>query len=339
MNSMEMIVGFIAGSVVASGVWGILWALLKSERRAYKSSLAIMQDLATECAEIENFIVSKGINKITKTDFQSSVSSRLDKITKKLSSHMDFFDVYYVKYIESLIARYRQELLASEKSDQSVKEAKSMESVEASIKKEEEEILLSTKAEETIKPPVEPVSDEDFDKTWQMDFSIPRSESILHGKNADAVAQKEIKKTPVPDSEDKFEVQLSPEETKTPVEPPSREKVEETTLDRRAPDEGKDTKIIKTEDIPKDKQSEIEKIIIAELSHEQATKGKESRAEETKKAEETVQDFSEATHAETTTQKEKATKKKEKAPSQRNENFISGEDLVAKLDSFFGIKE
>jgi hypothetical protein len=97
----------------------------------------------------------------------------------------------------------------------------------------------------------------------------------------------------------------------------------------------KDTKIIKTDTITEEKQSEIEKIIIAELSREPAEKKDKNRLAEEVEKKKTKQP----------TPKFEATKAPEpgekagQAPNQKDENFISGEDLVAKLDSFFGIQD
>ncbi len=339
-----LIVGFVAGCMIASGVWAILWFFSKKDRHEDAPGTEIMKDIASECAEIENSIVSEGLKKISKSEFQSSISPRLEKITKKLSTNLNSFDVYYVKYIETLIAKYRQALLSSDNFTQPVPELKQS---AVPAEKDAEIILPMPQAK-----PVDAKADllpepEHFDQTWQMDFSKSGHERTRFEKNPAVIIKKED-----------VELSLVEESVAAKAEPPSieetlpindrsaPEKVEETVLDRVSLDpEMKDTKIIKTENIPEEKQSEIEKIIIAELSREPADKKDKKRLAEAVEKEKTTQPipiFEDVKAPEPAVPPQKVVPKEEKtgrAADQKDEHFISGEDLVAKLDSFFGIQD
>jgi hypothetical protein len=341
---MEILLGFITGSVVASGLWAVLWVLVKKERRADKARNEIIRDIASECAEIENYLIVKGMKRITIIEFQSKVSPRLDKITMMLSTHMDTFDVYYVKYIESLIARYREGLLESDKND---KPEKGREKARPHADMEVETLSRAAAGEKDEAPADREVIQDNFDQTWQIDFPKLKSEQAVFEKNAALSAEKDILKSPGAEiPEEKSEVQPALERPREAIKPLPPDKGEETVFDRVSQDVGmKDTKIIKTESIPQEKQSEIEQIIIAELNREPGATSKPAKAGEPgvkKKADEAVPEFGNDKGAQATTQPKKTIEKEKNEiarPPQKDENFISGEDLVAKLDSFFGIKD
>jgi hypothetical protein len=335
MNGMMiLIIGFVAGCVIASGVWAVLLVISNKGSHQDTSGAETKKEIASECAEIENSIVSEGMKKLSKADFQAAVSPRLEKITKKLSTHLDSFDVYYVKYIESLITKYRAALIPSMGPRPS--EAKNT-------------MEPTSKAFETSQPAVkEKTADllpepEHFDKTWEMDFSQISQERARFEKSPDILIKKEKDTEPsLIESRPDFHAQIPTplEETLPIVEPPVSEKAEDTVFNRLASDgEMKDTKIIQTENITEEKQSEIEKIIIAELSREPADKKEKIQplnSVEKKKAPIAEHTFEEVKKTEVTVPPDKPI---EKAPTQKDENFISGEDLVAKLDSFFGIQD
>jgi hypothetical protein len=299
MNGITgIIIGFTAGCVIASGLWAVLWVFFKSERHADKSRIEIKKEIASEYAEIENHIVLKNLKKISDSDFRSAVSPRLEKITKYLSVNMELFDVYYVKYIESLIIRYRQALIPSEKSDQP-----EMHAAAGPPREKEADILFPTTKQEPIKAPADlELTPENLDQTWQMDFSKIRSERALD-KKVGIIVEKGINEEPpavsTPPPEEKLPVQPSPEEATIAIEPSLQEKAEETVFERLSPDlREKDTKIIKTENIPQEKQSEIEKIIIAELNREPDEKTKQGRMGESGKKKKVKEDVPEFVQAE-----------------------------------------
>lgn len=118
-DSYSLLVGFMLGCMITSGIWTILWALLKSERRIDAKRVSIMQEIDQECAEIDIQISSLNMNGMHHASFRSSVSPRLDKISKTLTTNLHLFNVYYVKYIESLIAEYRQILREAVKDNKS----------------------------------------------------------------------------------------------------------------------------------------------------------------------------------------------------------------------------
>ena len=378
---MVFVLGFITGSIIASGVWAVLWALSKNERQARRSRVEAIDEIASECAEIENQLVAYSLKGMSETAFRSSISSRLEKITRSLSTNMHLFEIYYVKYIESLVARYRQALIGQAPSGQTValptlaeaietdQALKAPEALPVPLEKELDLSIPSgadkkskpeekDKVTENKEPFVEREPDQsgdfvhgNFDQTWKMDFSKGKGEHVPFDKMDILDAMKDM-----PQSTEKVttnETVVGPsakhplEET---IELPIREKPKESIPERILSDAVlKDTTIIKTENISKEKQSEIEKIIIAELNREPKAQTKQagggSGIGKKEQAADAIGEFevSRLSRPEEPQRKPKKNNKKEDkqnaASPQNDENFISGEDLVAKLDSFFGIKE
>jgi hypothetical protein len=349
MNAvMILIIGFVAGCVIASGVWAVLVVISNKGRHPDTSGAETRKEIASECAEIENSIVSEGMKKMSKADFQSAVSPRLEKITKKLSSHLDSFDVYYVKYIESLIAKYRSALIPTVSVDPMPLEKKTIlepVSKEFEISQPSEGKTQKKTSDLLLEP-------EHFDHTRPMDFSKISQDRARFEKNPGILIQKEkdIELSPIESSTEFQErATTTPEETLPLYEPPASEKTEDILFNRLASDgEMKDTKIIQTENITEEKQSEIEKIIMAELSREPVdnpSKKPEPEVAGKKIAASPAPAIEYPKHIEKTIQPEEPPVKTTKeppspaTPAPKDENFISGEDLVAKLDSFFGIQD
>jgi hypothetical protein len=323
MNTMmELLLGFIAGAVIASGLWALLWALLKNERRDAKQRTTIMEEIAVDCAEIENQIVSRTMNKSSASTFRSAVSPRLDKITKKLATNMHIVDVYYVKYVESLIERYRLALL------------------------DHDDKAGAAKIEKQIA--VDEIDSEHLDKTWQFDFSKEKSDGALLDKQSDKLDEKPITIPAVPEMKAQTPTASAIPATLENKPLPPKEPEESVFEAISSPDSGikdKDTKVIMTENIPVSKQSEIEKIIMAELrgeSPDEAPAGKDEIAETQKAEASAAVEFESVPDSKAAIDNTIPDDKNEKtAPpaTRKEETFISGEDLIAKLDSFFGIKE
>jgi hypothetical protein len=105
-----LLLGVVLGCVVASGIWAVLWTLIKGDKRLQKDRIDIMRNIAVLCAELDGILAGRMAGGAAFTDFQSSLSPLLEKVRRNLTVSMPLLDVYYVKYIESLIARYEQAL-------------------------------------------------------------------------------------------------------------------------------------------------------------------------------------------------------------------------------------
>jgi hypothetical protein len=105
-----LLLGVVLGCVVASGIWAVLWTLIKGDKRLQKDRIDIMRNIAVVCAEIDGALAGHAGE-----DVQTSLSLLLEKIRRNLTVSMPLLDVYYVKYIESLIARYELSISSAEK--------------------------------------------------------------------------------------------------------------------------------------------------------------------------------------------------------------------------------
>jgi hypothetical protein len=105
-----LLLGVVLGCVVASGIWAVLWTLIKGDKRLQKDRIDIMRNIAVLCAEIDGMLTGRMNGGAAFPDFQSSLLPLLEKIRRNLTVSMPLLDVYYVKYIESLIVRYEQAL-------------------------------------------------------------------------------------------------------------------------------------------------------------------------------------------------------------------------------------
>ena len=48
-----LLLGVVLGCVVASGIWAVLWTLIKGDKRLQKDRIDIMRNIAVVCAEID----------------------------------------------------------------------------------------------------------------------------------------------------------------------------------------------------------------------------------------------------------------------------------------------
>jgi hypothetical protein len=302
-----LLLGIVLGCVVASGIWAVLWTLTKGGKRQQKDRIDIMRNIAVMCADIDGMLAVRAGSSGAVPEFQSSLSSLLEKIHRNLTLSMPLLDVYYVKYIESLIARYEQALaqaLSAEKPAPVVKKA-------AAPSKIAEKDIAEPHRGEARQTHIEEHGfslENNFEVTQQYDLEkvksgteIPDKKTVII-KKVDVVepAAKEVEKVSEP---------VAPIAAARP-EKPAVDFSDEIAFEfNHAPIDELKGKIEGAEDIkpevkmpPEDTgEVDIEEIIktqAIDIKEESAKTGKQPRHEE---------------------------------------HFISGEDVIDKLDSFFGI--
>ena len=109
MNETVILVGIglILGALLSSGVWLVLYVINKAERQLARERNLIMKAIADESAEADKVlssVVSKAMNAHA---LRSALLPKIDKMHKLLTANMHILDIYFVKYMESQIARYR----------------------------------------------------------------------------------------------------------------------------------------------------------------------------------------------------------------------------------------
>lgn len=110
---IQILAGMFIGSAIASLVW---WYLIRTEKNK-ASALDRERDEAMSSigdlwAQIDKLFSSYQSGAITDTTLQKTLISRLDAIDNILRPNLHLFEVYYVKYIESLMAGYRGKIFA-----------------------------------------------------------------------------------------------------------------------------------------------------------------------------------------------------------------------------------
>ena len=300
-----LLLGVVLGCVVASGIWAVLWTLIKGDKRQQKDRIDIMRNIAVLCAETDDVLVRRAG---ALSEFRSSLSSLLEKIHRNLTVSMPLLDVYYVKYIESLIARYEQALvqgLGVEKPTTIIDRA----AVPSAIVEKDAAEPSGGRAPQI--PIEEPgiAAAENFDVTQQFDLE---------------------KEKPVPEFLDKKTVVIK----KTVQAAPATEEVE----------------IIKGPQAPiaavwsKKPDLDFSDEITFEFkrtSFEEPKSAIKSTAEKKPEAKKIPSEDTGVVDIEEMIKTQKIDVKEESAKifkqQLQEEHFISGEDVIDKLDSFFGI--
>jgi hypothetical protein len=288
-----LLLGVVLGCVVASGIWAVLWTLIKGDKRQQKDRIDIMQYIAELCAETDGILAGRAGSGAVFSEFRSSVSSLLEKIQRNLTASMPLLDVYYVKYIEFLIARYEQAL--------------TQEKPPAIIGKT---AALSTIVEKDAAEPIEEpglVTAADFDVTQQYDLEKEKPvPEFLDKKTA------VIKKTGKAPATKEFKIMKEPQ---APIAAARSKKPDVDFSDeiafefkRMSPDESKNALEGTVQIKPEAEKMPTEDTGVVDIEEMIKTQKIDVKEESAKTATQQLQE----------------------------EHFISGEDVIDKLDSFFG---
>jgi hypothetical protein len=314
-----LLLGFISGCVITSGIWVFLLVLSGNRRRSAERSNAI-NSIASDCVSIESSITAK--------DFKSALSA-LEKIKKSLIISMQALDVYYVKYIESEISRY-EKLLPKAPAVKVDEEASVCEDVKTVV----EDKSVSAVHDSNMQNAHINVVPDEFEKTQQIDLLREKTTTgIKEGENKD-------KNIPVDSvtADDTFEVAVKKTYEKN-VDAVQTETTRETLQEKLETVEIKIDK--KPHEVPEKKDSEPLKAI-----PDMGTKIVETKVKkDSEKPQDQVNEKErpKSSRQKNTGNKDSTVVKPEKEtvenPAKEHpEDFISGEDLVEKIDSFFGIK-
>jgi hypothetical protein len=312
---LSLSVGLILGILIASGVWAVLLTFVRNERRTARERNAALREITEECAEAEKIVSSSAASAQTAQALGAALSPRIEKIRKALTANMPFLDVYFVKYIESCLAGYQR--LAAEEG-----ERKRVFSIDKYLS-------------EPKQSPPSLVESAVKDIRSRIEKGIATAEEAMPQKARPAAPiAKEPPQPSAPASREKAPAVEPPAidlrtgiitveeigEEKKPLEP--RRKKEETKP-------AFETKPVVPEKTIQWDRSELlglaskpEAIVV-----ESTVEVKPAAPVRVKPAAETVVPPSPV----------KPAPKEEKKPEEAKADMISGEDIVSKLDSFFGI--
>jgi hypothetical protein len=109
MNDTVILVGIglILGALLSSGVWLVLYVINKAERQLARERNLIMKAIADESAEADKVLSSEVSKAMNAHALRSALLPKIDKMNKLLTANMHSLDIYFVKYMESQVTRYR----------------------------------------------------------------------------------------------------------------------------------------------------------------------------------------------------------------------------------------
>lgn len=364
---LSLSVGLILGIMIASGVWAVLLALVRNERKSMRERNVVVRGITEECAEAEKIISSPAAKTMNAHGLRSALSPKVEKIRKTLMTNMHLLDIFFVKYVESLADSYQRmysetgaekQAFAVDKYLSEEKPVSGASSAEAALKDIRSRIekgiataeeALPSRAQATVQEisparPAPPLTEEK--RCMGVSAAAP---VVAGGAGREAVAEPPIidlrtgvitveetkpstaeepvvgkQKTPSPDM--KIEKPKAPEKGEEEFD---FEKEITYKVEKKIREEAKrpvpETKPVTTEKTIQWDRNELlglaarpEAIVV-----EGAEEAKPASAGQKKKGAETALPSS-------------LLKKEEKKPDESKEDMISGEDIVDKLDSFFG---
>jgi hypothetical protein len=115
-NGILLIVITVLVAFMAIGVWGILFALVRSRSRANDERNAAIRGITEECVEADRVLSSSAKTGMSVHTLKSALLPKIDKILKMLTANMHILDVYFVKYTESRVAAFQEALASSDAS-------------------------------------------------------------------------------------------------------------------------------------------------------------------------------------------------------------------------------
>lgn len=316
------LLGVVFGCVVASGIWAVLWTLSKGDKRQQKDRIDSMRTISELCAEIDGMqaggLAFRGSG--------TSVASLVENLKRSLTVSMPEFDVYFVKYIESLIARYEQPATTG-------------------VPRAQKAVFAAEKAE--IIGEKAPTSTEKVIPGPLASLSSPAVEKDVVPQEGPAY------KRPIEDLGNIIETEMNFEVTqpykpvqeklsrevlgKKPAEPiKSSEPVAETKIREITPEPVAPFAVAPERTVP-DFSEEIQSQFKRQM--EDVSKSGPEKAVDIKPLEKgpAPEDADEVSFEDLIkTQKFELQEEKAKTAKQQDEHFISGEDVIDKLDSFFG---
>jgi hypothetical protein len=113
-NGILMITITILVALTTMGVWGILFALVRSHGVAGAERNGVIRALSEECGEADAMLSPSAAKAMNGHALRSALSPKSEKIQKMLTANLHILDVYFVKYTEGRLAAYQAALAASE---------------------------------------------------------------------------------------------------------------------------------------------------------------------------------------------------------------------------------
>jgi len=104
---VQMVAGMFAGVVLASIGWGIYLQQAKSKKgKEQQIREELMHELGELWVDVDSVISSFRSGMMDERTFKNTVSSKIESVNHILKPNLHLFEVYFIKYMETLIKEY-----------------------------------------------------------------------------------------------------------------------------------------------------------------------------------------------------------------------------------------
>ncbi|HUI92285.1 MAG TPA: hypothetical protein VLX68_08565 [Chitinivibrionales bacterium] len=100
-------IGLILGLLLSSVIWIALYVINKAERQLTRERNLIVKTIADESAEADKILSSALSKSMNAHGLRTALLPKIDKMHKLLTANMHILDIYFVKYMELQIVRFR----------------------------------------------------------------------------------------------------------------------------------------------------------------------------------------------------------------------------------------
>ncbi|MBN1602405.1 MAG: hypothetical protein JW915_12405 [Chitinispirillaceae bacterium] len=107
MDSVSFLLGILAGGVVASLIWIIVRMVIDSkEKSMINERNPYIVSIGEYVSEADSLLLSYSMGSVSKERLKSEIARLIDTIRKLYKPNLHLFEVFFVKYIETLLNYY-----------------------------------------------------------------------------------------------------------------------------------------------------------------------------------------------------------------------------------------
>ena len=108
-SEISLISGILIGVVVCSIIWGVVIGILKKNAgKSIRKRDGVIRSIAGLLADIDTFVASYRAGLINNAELRRSITPKLDSVNRSFKLNMHILDIFYLKYIETLINEYNR---------------------------------------------------------------------------------------------------------------------------------------------------------------------------------------------------------------------------------------
>ncbi|HEX2959185.1 MAG TPA: hypothetical protein VHO70_20290 [Chitinispirillaceae bacterium] len=111
MEPVSLLIGIVAGGGVASAIWIIANSIISNKGKAERDERnAVISSIGERVAETDSLLVSFSAGAVSKERLKGQIIKNIDAIQSLYKPNLHLFEVFYAKYIDTLITRYAEYL-------------------------------------------------------------------------------------------------------------------------------------------------------------------------------------------------------------------------------------